>query len=503
MSLVPEDNDPEDNLNLEIPEETNLTIDPLVVKVPVQKKNYEIRKPLVNDTTDEVVDKFDVLIPALADTGSRTDKDIEGSNSNSQVDVSKDSIGWYTTLMSGFAAHPSKGVFEDALANPNANWRNSLSINDQPIGIGRPRFNNKGRGSQMSSERLTMSIRAKLGMGSPVQVPLMASGFYVTVKPMEEIAILNMWRDIVAETVRLGRQTHGLIFSNNQVFTARAIYKAWESEIMNTTVNDLPLTNLIDHITINDLPLIAQSMASAIYPNGFPLIRAVFNENTSLPKGEVKQIIDIGKSLFMDDSAFTEEQKLHMVKRIDQPMTLKQVKEYKEGFTFNQTNIVDIGDGIKLHLHTPTLREYFDSGEKWINEILQAVTDALGEDANDNARVPHISNLAKATRLRQYSHYIKAVEEEEILYSTRDNVDKVLSSLSSNDDVSKKVYEAVSNYINHTQVAIIATTSINEYEDTISGEKFPRLIPIDAISVFFQLAAQKSHGIASRALEAT
>jgi hypothetical protein len=115
----------------------------------------------------------------------------------------------------------------------------------------------------------------------------------------------------------------------------------------------------------------------------------------------------------------------------------------------------------------------------------------------------YISQLAKASRLRQYSHYVKAVEEDGELYTTRENVDKVLVSLSASDSISKKFFKAISDYINNTQVAIIATTSVNEYEDTASGDKWPRLIAVDAVSVFFQLVEQKLLGLSSRSLEDT
>jgi hypothetical protein len=184
-------------------------------------------------------------------------------------------------------------------------------------------------------------------------------------------------------------------------------------------------------------------------------------------------------------------------------MTLKAIKDYRDQFAFSQNTIVDLGEGIVLHLHTPSLREYFDSGEKWINEIIATVHGALGEDPDEKKRLSYISQLALASRLRQYSHYVRAIEEDGELYNTRENVDKVLNSLSASQEITKKFNKAISDYINNTQVSLIATTSVNEYEDTVSGEKWPRLIPIDAISVFFQLVEQKLRGITSRSLEDT
>lgn len=484
-------------------DEVQINVDADKVVTPKQVRNYEFTAPIVSNISDEELEKFDgVIVPMLGDNLTGTDGHLE-ANSLGRLDVHENSISWYQTLSEGFASHPKHGIFEDALADPNAAWRNSLSYNGNPINIGRPKYTNTGRGGTMSSERLTLSVRSRLGLGSPVQVPMMASGFYATVKPLGEDEIIELWRDVIATTVRLGRVTHGLLFSNNQVFASKAVYDAWRKNLVNTTVKDMPLDNLADHLSINDMPLIAHSVATSLYPNGFPLVRAVFEDATMVPKGEIKQLIDVRKSLVMNGNAFKDAQLAHMTARIEQPMTLKSVKEYRDQFSFSNSVIIEIDESIKLHLHTPSLREYFDSGEKWINEIQAAVHEALGETATEDRRVAHISRLAQASRLRQYSHYVKAIEENGELYSTRENVDQVLSALSASNTISRKFNKAVSDYINTTQIALIATTSVNEFEDTMSGDKWPRLIPIDAISVFFQLVGQKLRGIVSRNLEDT
>lgn len=505
MSLVPEDNNPHDpdEAQLHIPDEAPLNVDADNSKLPRQAKNYESKTQLVSELSEEAKAKFGIIdISMLPDFASRSSAEVEKTRPT-DVDITEESYAWYTTLANGFSAHPAKGVFEDALADPNAQWANALYYNNVPINAGRPTFNNKGRSATMSSERLQMSVRAKLGLGSPVQEPMIGSGFYVTSKPLGEDEIIGLWRDVIANPVRLGRVTHGLMFSNNSVFAARDVYNAWQRNIMSTTVSDLPLDKLADHLTINDLPLICHAVATSIYPNGFPITRAVFYPDTGMPKEEISQLIDIRKALFMNGAIISEEQRAHLVKRVESPTTLKQVKEYREGFKQLAPTVIEIIPTIKIHLHTPSLREYFDSGEKWINEITAAVTSALGKDAEIGERLPYISKLAKASRLRQYAHYIKAIEEDGEIYTVRENVDRTLYSLSESDEISAKIYKAVSDYINSTQVAIVATTSVNEFEDEKSGDKFPRLIPIDALSVFFQLVEQKLLGITSRELADT
>lgn len=508
MTIAAEDDNTgaSEEVKLEMPDETPLSVDASSAPAHQQKKNYDPgTTPLLRPMAEGESEKYeDVIIHVLPDSASAINDVLEDSARMSELDVVEKSLSWYQGLLKGFEAHPRHGIFEDALSDPNADWKNALRFGDMNINIGRPNFKNKGRGdSQMSSERLVLSVRSRLGLGAPMQTPMVGSGFYVTHKPLEDADIISLWREVLTETVRLGRVTHGLIFSNNQGLAARAVVRSFVAGIVETTVSDLNGDDIYDHLSINDLPAICQSMATSIYPNGFPITRSVFTQDTNAPKEEISQMIDIRKALFMNGKLFNDDQLAHMTKRIGRPMTLKMVKEYREHFKVHQNTIVDIGDGVKLHLHTPSLREYFDSCEKWVTEITGTVQAALGASPAEDARLRYISQLASSTRLRQYAHYVKAIEEDGELYSTRENVDKTLSSLSSSPEASKKMYKAISEYINSTQVSIVATTSVTEYEDELSGLKWPRLIPIDALSVFFQLVEQKLRGIVSRSLEGT
>lgn len=505
MAIAPEDNQTDPSDDLVLPDTDELSLSSEAAPSLVQKKNYDLAADTVRDATEEEMDKVDpdVRIPVLVDTAKFVN-DIFDQTSMPDIDVTDESMNWYQTLMNSFKSSPTRGVFEDILADPEAHWTNALKHGNTVINVGRPRFNNRGQGaSRMSSERMVLSIRSKLGLGSPMQSPMVNSGFYATVKPLGEDEIIALWRTIIAETIRLGRVTHGLVFSNNQVYTAKAIYEAWKRNLVETTVKDLPLDALDKNLSLNDLPLIAHSLATALYPNGFPLTRSVFTEDNKAPKAEVSQILNVQKSLIINDTLFSDAQKLHMTKRVGQAMTLANVAEYKDAFSFNAVTVIDVTDEVKLHLRTPTLAEYFESGEKWINEIHSTVKDALGDDADEPTRARYISQLAQASRLRQYSHYISAVEDDGELYSTRENVDRMLSTLSASQAISDKMFRAVLNYINATQTAIIATTSVNQYEDGLGGTKWPRLIALDPISVFFQLVEQKLLGITSRSLEGT
>lgn len=505
MSIVPEDIAPDDDNELLMPEEVSLNAAAVSEATPSQVKNYESSSPVTRPITDAEKEKFEgVQIHVLPDTAEKVDSILENSGRMGEVDVAEKSLSWYQGLMSGFKAHPTNGIFEDALSDPNASWQNALKHGKTTINIGRPNYSNKGRGdSQMSSERLVLSVRSKLGLGSPLQTPMVGSGFYVMHKPLADEEIIALWRDVLLETVKLGRVTHGLIFSNNQGIAARAVARAFVASIVETTVSDLKEDDIYDHLTINDLPTICTAVAGSVYPNGFPLSRSVFTQNTNMPKEEVSQMIDVRKSLWINGKMFNEEQLNHLSHRIGRPMTLKSIKEYREHFKVDQQPVIDIGNGVRLHLHTPSLREYFDSCEKWITEITTTVQTALGTNPVEADRLRYISQLALSSRLRQYAHYVKAIEEDGELYTTRENVDKTLNGLSASPEASKMMYKAISDYINTTQVSIIATTSVNEYEDKTSGLKWPRLIPIDALSVFFQLVEQRLRGIVSRSLEGT
>lgn len=480
----------------EIAEEANL---------PKANKNYTLVDPM-NKPMPEDASRIDtdVCIPVLPDTATRVNEQLEKLRA-SEIDRTEETKDWVTTLLESIDSSPGAGLFEDRLDDPDADWRQRMEYAGSYVGgIARPKIGPIA-GTRMSHKRMILATRARMGLGAPVNSSFFSSGFSATSEPMTEREIVRVWARIIDNAEKLGRRTHGMLFSNTQVYTEQAIFEEWLKLVAETSVRDMELSSLVDVMSIFDMPSIAHTLASSFYPNGVPFVRSVWTEDGRLPKQEIRQILNIDKCIVFDNSMLDDAQRDHMAKRIKGSVTMEQVKKYQDSLTYrNRQEIIDIGDGVKVHLTTPSLRQYFETGHKWIMELNQIVKEAMGEKVGEGTRQKYLDHLQRTSRLCKYAHFVKRVEVDDEIYDAEDGIKQLLETFSSADWIAEKFYRGVSDYINASQIAIVATTSYNEYEDRVTaGSRFPRLIPLDATSVFFQWVEQKLRGIVSREMEAT
>lgn len=474
--------------------------EPPVPEIPKAIKNYEMRQEMFREIPEDTskLDK-DINVPGMSDRAATVRNMIESVRY--KIDPSEETESWITTLMDAFATTPGQGLFVERLDNPDSFWRQSLDHNNSRVGgIAKPRLGGTS-GTRMSHEKQILSIRSKLGMGTPINTTLFSSGISATSKPLHEREIVAVWTEIFDQTLTLGRRTHGALFSNSQVYADRAIYRFWLNSIVSTSVKDLKLDSLLDIISISDMPSISHAVATSIYPNGIPYQRAAWTPE-GMPKQEIRQLLDLGKVMWFDEKMLDKAQMDHLAKRDENSTTLEQVKKYQDSLVYNRTDIIDIGNGIKVHLVNPTLRQYFETGDRWIMELNRIVKEALGDDATDMQRNKYVEMLSKASRLCKYAHYVKGVENDGEMTDTGVGISQLLEALSGADWVANKFYTGVHAFQNASQIAIAATTSVNEYEDEMTkGTRFPRLIPFDTTSTFFLLVEQKLRGIVSRDAE--
>lgn len=462
-------------------------------------KNYTLTRPVIKDMPEDKtkIDE-DVLIPLPSDTTSGVVESM--NNVRERVDASDEAVSWYRTLDESIKRiAPGAGLFEDVLGDPNADWRQSLEHNGTQVGgIARPKFS-RGKGTRMSSERMLLSMRTKLNLGAPINVPLYATGIHATCKPLSEREILALWTEVIANPLRMGRRTHGMLFSSTQAYTERAIFNAWYESLDSLSVGELSKPELMDLVKLSDMPIIAHAVATSLYPNGLPFKRAVWTED-GLPDREIEQILDISKTVWFNHKHFSQEQLSHMTHRMEKTTNIKQVKEYQDSFRYpNRINEIVIDEDLKIHLAEPNLTQYFMAADRWIEGLHQEAINILGEKASEGEKAGKVDQLAKVGRLCKYSHYVKAIEDSGDLYDTPEAINQGLELLSASDHGSQLFYEGVTNFIEQSQIALVAVTSYNEFEDKVTmGSKFPRLVPIDATSTFFLVVEQKLHGIVSR-----
>lgn len=429
-----------------------------------------------------------------SETEKRTEEFIANSP-NEQLGNTPEEQGWANAMNMAELVRPRKDQFMAATEREGSAWRQAVPSEAGALGPGRPRIRDP-QDSVVTGARAVQRIRSILGMGAMLQVPLWHSGFWITFRAPSDSALMELHRRISDAKVTLGRQTFGLAFANTSSYVARDVLNFALDHMHDSSLKgDVDVRKVLK---VHDLQTIAWALACVIYTKGFQYSRpALVGEGQE--KREVKGLVNVTKMFFEDTTMLTPWQVSHMSKRTGNSMSLEMIERYQEEFTLTQRQ-VELAPGLKMTLKVPTVDEYINSGHRWIAGIQEMVDEAFQEPPSDEQRDRYVTQQGKATVMRQFSHWIKSIDEdndEARSYADDETIEEIVNTLSEDDDVRKKYFEAIHKFTDDTTISVVATPTVSEQEEN-RLPRWPRLVPIDALYTFFILLVQKTARISRR-----
>ena len=374
-------------------------------------------------------------------------------------------------------------------------------------------------GKALNGDAAIARLASVLGVGETTQVLLWHSGFWVTIKPIKEIDYINLEMQLSNNQISLGRDTNSLIFSNYSVVFIRILTDFIINNIQNYTLDISPDANIRNYIKVQDIYLLATGVLHNMHPNGYNLSKTCANSNNTDPETHVPLCSNImsGKINFellinVNRKALTTEHLKHVSKRNPNSVTLDEVLEYQNTLHVNKPKQVKIttvnGAAITLEICTPTLQQYIDNGEYWINSIIRN-SEAIFTDTttlDDKNRI--INETSASVILNIYNIYVnKIMLEDGSSISGRADIDDSLGILSADLNVLKELIEAIKSYINTNTIAV---AGIPNYvcpacnEEQLKDKKVPlafkEIIPINVVESFFDLCVLRVNKAKSRSI---
>lgn len=402
---------------------------------------------------------------------------------------------WVGTIKAARFAVPAAGWFTATANRTDAKYRQAVQSEKGPLAAGAPKFNDSANG-KLTGERGVLRIRALTGLGSVVRIPLWHSGFWITIKAPSEGAMLELNRRLAEEKITLGRASYGLAFANNSVFFAGWIMDFALNHIYDSSLKPELQPNLRERISSLDIPIIAWGLACVIWPGGFPYARSVMDQTKEESK-VIREKINVGKMLWVDNASLTPWQISHMAGSHGSNMTADAIDRYRNEFTRGKGRVVKLNENISVTLRSPSLDQYLSSGQKWVNNIVNMVDRAFGLPPNDGVRDSYIMDQGKATNMRQFSHFVESLDAAGSIVDDVETLDQTFDALSANDEIREAFFDGVKAFIEDATMAIVAIP-VTENEEKSDLPRFPHLLPIDALSVFFILLVQKIPQIQAR-----
>lgn len=436
-----------------------------------------------------------------------------------RVEILNSKLGekWFKTVEQARLFNVNMKAFNATLENDKANFRQRIEHNGQPLMNGTPSMP-IGDNKTLTGEKAIMHLNDFIGKGTRYQVALWHSGFWITFKAPTESEFVELQRKLIADKVKFGRDSYGLVFSNTVVFSVERVVEFILDHVLITSINLGENNNsnyLRSIIDSQDLYTLIYGFVCTMYPKGFKYNRACMNDIMNC-NYVLEDILNVTKLSHTNDNALTNWQKSHMSNRRAGSMTIESVKRYKEELLSTQKRTVvinkDTGKEIKLTLRTPNLNEYIDSGHEWINNIVAMAERSIGDDVPAQQREDFIIKTAQATAMRQYGHWVGSCEfnfgvddESPNIIEDKDTLKLTLDTLSSQDNIREEFFKEVYKYIDESTVTVIGITAFdcpvcnkkNEDERKIYPHH-TNVIPLDMLQLFFALLEQSIQRLTNR-----
>lgn len=399
---------------------------------------------------------------------------------------------WAKAVKEGAPHHFSGQSFDASTSRTDALWRQTVDHDGVSLSAGIPRLGD-AKGTKLTGDRALMRVTAAAGLGAVVQVPLWHTGIWLTLKAPSDGELLELDRRIAMEKIALGRDTNGMVYSNESVYLMTHLVNFALGRVYDGTVSDISIPALKNLILTPDYPVLIWGLLCTIYPNGYPMARPCTADPIKC-QHVVKEIVNVSKLLWVDNRALTDGQRRHMAQRT-KVFSPEDIARYQEAHTRLAPRTVKINEQLSVLLKVPTLQAYEDAGYRWVDGIVEMVDRAFATPLRGDARESYISEQARVSVLRQYGHWVAqvVVDGEEII-DDQETLERILSTWSSDDDITNTLLVGVGEYIDHTAITLVA---VPKYNCPSCGApigvnaKHPHLIPLEVSRVFFTLLHQR------------
>lgn len=453
---------------------------------PVVEPNAEIERPSFFDTPKADPEPgIHLVIPNQNQEETRRKLN---AMPNSDYMASEDGRKLIENIREANFAIPHGGWFSRSMDEAGRYWMQNIPSENGPLFAGTARYH-QSEGKKLTGEEAIMKVRAALGMGTIFTIPLYHTGIWVTLKAPSNAALVELNRRMGEEKIRLGRQTHGLAFSNNSVFFAGLLADFALAHIHTSNLIDVD-KSWHEIISVLDLPILIWGMAYTVWPNGFLYSRVKINEEVGSHLTE-QGLLKLGGLQATDNRALSDRQRSQMAKSRGKTMNLESIRRYQEEFLRGQRRTIEINENLKVELGVPTILEYINNGTAWVNNIVDMVDKAFSLPPGDEKRQDYIKEQGLASNARQFGHWIKAVHVMGEVIDDPEDIDNTLDVISASDDYVATFKAEVQRYTEDSTVSIIAVPRTDYSEKSTTFKKFPNLMAIDPMTVFFILLNQK------------
>lgn len=433
------------------------------------------------------------------------------SANTAQLTGTPGQVHWRGVLEDSLSYLPLGTAYQKALDDKESGWSSVVEYRGNHM-LPRTSSNRFKPGqTEISGPTAVVAVLSHLGIGAPAQIPLWNSGFWVQFAPASTEARLALNLVLGSDKVRLGRESYTLTHSNRSVYTVERVLNIALEHVHATSVRveEMPINQIRDYLQPQDIWSFIWGFLLATYPSGHRYETPCINDVAKCTH-VFRGVVSLNHLQVTATNKLTDVQKNHMTATSSNSRTLASVLEYQRSITLanDERHILFPGtpNEIAITITTPSLNDYLAKGKYYINGIVDAVTEAMGEDVGTDARNEQMLKMANATALGQYYQFVKSIEIGEVskpdgatkIITDADTIHQTLKGLSRADSVRDELIEKFMNYIAKSSLSIIAHRAYEcpvckKDQSDVPDPAYPQFksyVPLDILQVFFGLHVQ-------------
>lgn len=453
------------------------------------ERNYDVETPKPFTVSDAISLPIESHLFLLSEQGNEVDDRIRALATPSVIN-SRQGKAWNTAnMIAASLSAQQEMVQHPAQLRENSQWLQYLSHEGSRHSYFTPKLETD-KMAITDPVNARIRVRTLMGVGGVISVPMFHSGFWIMLSAPSDSALYELNRRFNEEKVNLGRQTQGLIFSNEQVYMNSWLLEFCLDHCYDATVKYADRDELRKLIKVTDLPILFAGLARLIWPNGYRYVRSVNTAKGIASSTMVEAKLDIAKLIFVDNQFFNTWQHNSMANRTRATVKAEDLTRYLSEFPFATGRVIEFNENIKIRLQVPNAEDSVNDGDRWVSGLVQMVDETFTTTRpTPEHRNEIIANHAAMQEMMRYSSWVKAVIFDDVEHDNREVIESSLISLSESDEYRAKFDAEIKKFIADTTGAMIA---IPEYDGTVSElPRFPHLIPLDVVTVFFTLLMQK------------
>ncbi len=394
------------------------------------------------------------------------------------------------------------------------------------IKIGYPKLKLDDNVDVLSGQAALRYINKISKTGVVTKIPLWHSGIVLTIDPFSEQELLDLNIGLSRQKIELGIETRGISLSGDDVHIVGTIVDFILDHVIDCNLKAYNKTILADTILANDIHVLLAGALACIYPSGYPIFHPCVNVSKGLCNYNIESkhkengdfypdsLLDFTKIVWVDENSIGFTNKQHMSSG-SKTHTLESITNYQnelinkltEATKQKDISSITAKDGnvtIAIGFKVPTIRNYINQSNDWVNHIKKMVDSSLTsdlkllDDDNDeldtkDKRTKLINSYSVVTEIVKHLawvDYILITEANGIKRRIIDNksIKASLEVFMKTDNFKKDFETALQKF---KEESLIAFTGIPNFACPVCGSgqvtnsKTPSLIPINMIGYFF------------------